>query len=59
MLSKCFAHIYVCAPFACSVCSGPKGTLDPLKVELQATVSCHVLGTEARSSAGTASVLYH
>ena len=40
----CFVCIYVCIPHVCvePACGVQRGELDPLELELQMVVSCHV-----------------
>lgn len=39
----CFTVTYVCAPCACLVKRGQKRALDPMEVELEMVVGCHVV----------------
>jgi hypothetical protein len=51
VLVKTGVHMYLCTTCASGPLGGQKRVLDPLKLELQTVVSCHVgAGTEFRSS---------
>ena len=39
---ECYASMYVCTLHVCSASGGQKRTSDPLELELQMFVSCHV-----------------
>ena len=41
-IHECFACMHVCAPSACLMSRDQKRALDPLELQLQALVSCHV-----------------
>lgn len=54
----CLFCLHICVPHACSVQGGQKRSLDPLELELQMIVTCHVCaGSQTESPERAASVL--
>lgn len=52
--------MYICAPYVSNAYGGLKRAFDPLELEVQMLISCHVmLETVPGSSARAATVLHH